>query len=176
MLGSAYEKALDSGFRNSYTALWEKFDGVEIDSHVYRLNVPLKLRPLNSVDRAPPRPRPGSAHAVGRHCPEHALGLEQLPHRFRFVNGHLNRPRAGGPYFAAANSPVLLRGVLCRTGNASDAAADPAPPARIPRWNLARPRKSRQIARRPFNGCNRPKMGMGRPCLPRHASCTRPPG
>ncbi len=48
----AYEKALDSGFRNSYSALWEKFEGVEIDRHVYRLNVPLKLRALESVNRA----------------------------------------------------------------------------------------------------------------------------
>ena len=47
----AYEEALDSGFRNSYSALWEKFDAVECDRHVYRLNVPLKLRPLQSVNR-----------------------------------------------------------------------------------------------------------------------------
>jgi uncharacterized protein VirK/YbjX len=50
----AYEEKLDSNFRNSYTALWEKFDAVEFDRHVYVLNVPLKLRPvelLNPVHR-----------------------------------------------------------------------------------------------------------------------------
>jgi len=47
----AYDRTFDSGFRNSYTALWEKFDAVEIDRHVYKLNVPLKVRPLQSVDR-----------------------------------------------------------------------------------------------------------------------------
>lgn len=45
----AYAKAYDSGFRNSYTALWQKFDAVEIDQHVYTLAVPLKLPPLQSV-------------------------------------------------------------------------------------------------------------------------------
>ncbi len=47
----AYEESFDSGFRNSYSALWEKFDAVECDRHVYRLNVPLKLRPLPFVNR-----------------------------------------------------------------------------------------------------------------------------
>ena len=47
----AYEEAFNSGFRNSYSALWEKFDAVECDRHVYRLNVPLKLRPLPFVNR-----------------------------------------------------------------------------------------------------------------------------
>ena len=46
----AYDRTFDSGFRNSYTALWEKFDAVEIDRHVYKLNVPLKVRPLQLVD------------------------------------------------------------------------------------------------------------------------------
>jgi len=48
----AYEETYESGFRNSYTALWEKFGAVEIDRHVYMLNVPLKLRPVPSVSRA----------------------------------------------------------------------------------------------------------------------------
>jgi hypothetical protein len=46
----AYEEPLDAGFRNSYTALWEKFDAIEIDRHVFRLNVPLKLRPVELVN------------------------------------------------------------------------------------------------------------------------------
>jgi uncharacterized protein VirK/YbjX/integral membrane sensor domain MASE1 len=46
----AYLEELDSGFRNSYTELWKKFDGVEIERHVYMLNVPLNLRPLRSVE------------------------------------------------------------------------------------------------------------------------------
>jgi uncharacterized protein VirK/YbjX len=44
-----YKKSLDSGFRNSYTALWEKFEGVEIDQHVFMLSVPLSLRPVGLV-------------------------------------------------------------------------------------------------------------------------------
>ena len=46
----AYEERFDSGFRNSYTALWERFDAVEIERHVYMLSVPLNLRPLRSLD------------------------------------------------------------------------------------------------------------------------------
>jgi len=41
-----------SGFRNSYTELWEKFDAVEVNGHVYMLNVPLKLRPIELVNPA----------------------------------------------------------------------------------------------------------------------------
>ena len=44
-----YKKSLDSGFRNSYTALWEKFDGVEIDQQAFMLSVPLNLRPVGEV-------------------------------------------------------------------------------------------------------------------------------
>jgi hypothetical protein len=47
----AYEEPLHPGFRNSYTALWEKFDAVEIDRHVFMLNVPLNLRPVGLVSR-----------------------------------------------------------------------------------------------------------------------------
>jgi uncharacterized protein VirK/YbjX len=47
----AYEETFEPGFRNSYTALWEKFDAVEIEQHVYMLTVPLSIRPLRSVDR-----------------------------------------------------------------------------------------------------------------------------
>jgi uncharacterized protein VirK/YbjX len=46
-----YKESLDTGFRNSYTALWEKFDGVEIDRQVFMLSVPLNLRPLGLVSR-----------------------------------------------------------------------------------------------------------------------------
>jgi uncharacterized protein VirK/YbjX len=48
----AYEELLDSGFRNSYTGLWEKFDAVEVGRHVYMLTVPLKLRAVGVVHRA----------------------------------------------------------------------------------------------------------------------------
>jgi uncharacterized protein VirK/YbjX len=44
-----YKDSLDKGFRNSYTALWEKFDGVEIDRQAYMLSVPLNLRPAGLV-------------------------------------------------------------------------------------------------------------------------------
>jgi uncharacterized protein VirK/YbjX len=47
----AYEESLDSSFHNSYSALWEKFDAIEIGGRVYMLNVPLKLRPLGLVNR-----------------------------------------------------------------------------------------------------------------------------
>ena len=47
----AHEEPLDMGFRNSYTALWEKFDAVEINGHVFMLNVPLNLRPVGLVSR-----------------------------------------------------------------------------------------------------------------------------
>jgi uncharacterized protein VirK/YbjX len=47
----AYEEPLHQGFRNSYTALWEKFDAVEIDGHVFMLNVPLSLCPVELVSR-----------------------------------------------------------------------------------------------------------------------------
>ncbi|SFK28567.1 DUF535 family protein [Methylocapsa palsarum] len=47
----AYHENYDTSFRNSYTALWEKFDAAECDDHVYRLNVPLKLRPVETVKR-----------------------------------------------------------------------------------------------------------------------------
>jgi uncharacterized protein VirK/YbjX len=46
----AHDTTFESGMRNSYTALWEKFDAVEVDRHVYKLNAPLKLRPLHVVD------------------------------------------------------------------------------------------------------------------------------
>jgi hypothetical protein len=46
----ACDETYDAGFRNSYTALWETFDAAEIDRHVYRLDLPLKLPPLQSVN------------------------------------------------------------------------------------------------------------------------------
>ena len=47
----AYEGPLHTGFLNSYTALWEKFDAIEIDGHAFMLNVPLNLRPVGLVSR-----------------------------------------------------------------------------------------------------------------------------
>jgi uncharacterized protein VirK/YbjX len=47
-----YKKSMDSGFRNSYTALWEKFEGVEIDRQAFMLSVPLNLRPVGQVSAA----------------------------------------------------------------------------------------------------------------------------
>jgi uncharacterized protein VirK/YbjX len=47
----ACEETFDSGFRNSYSALWEKFDAVEIDWHVFMLKVPLNLRPVGQASR-----------------------------------------------------------------------------------------------------------------------------
>ena len=47
----AYEEPLHQSFLNSYTALWEKFDAIEIDGHAFMLNVPLNLRPVGLVSR-----------------------------------------------------------------------------------------------------------------------------
>jgi hypothetical protein len=44
-----YKETLDTGFRNSYTALWEKFNATEIDHQVFMLSVPLTLRPIELV-------------------------------------------------------------------------------------------------------------------------------
>ena len=44
-----YKESLDTGFRNSYTALWEKFDAAEIDGQAFMLSVPLSLRPVALV-------------------------------------------------------------------------------------------------------------------------------
>lgn len=45
----AYDKTLDSGFYNSYTALWKQFDAREIDEHVFEMGAPLNIRPLSAV-------------------------------------------------------------------------------------------------------------------------------
>ena len=47
----AYDEVYKSGFRNSYTALWETFEAAEIDGHAFMLDLPLKLRPVQSVNR-----------------------------------------------------------------------------------------------------------------------------
>jgi hypothetical protein len=47
----AYNKTLHRGFYNSYTHLWKQFDAREIDSHVFELAAPLKVRPLNTISR-----------------------------------------------------------------------------------------------------------------------------
>jgi uncharacterized protein VirK/YbjX len=46
----AYDKKYESGFRNSYTELWERFGGVDVDGRTYLLDVPLKLSPLPQVN------------------------------------------------------------------------------------------------------------------------------
>jgi uncharacterized protein VirK/YbjX len=48
----AYDKKYESGFRNSYTELWERFGGVDVGGRTYRLDVPLKLSPLSLVNPA----------------------------------------------------------------------------------------------------------------------------
>ena len=48
----AYEDRYEIGFRNSYTMLWQQFDAREIDRHVYELDVPLKVRPLQLINRS----------------------------------------------------------------------------------------------------------------------------
>ena len=46
----AYDKKYESSFRNSYTELWERFGGVDVDGRTYLLDVPLKLSPLPLVN------------------------------------------------------------------------------------------------------------------------------
>jgi uncharacterized protein VirK/YbjX len=46
----AYDKKYESGFRNSYTELWEKFGGMDVDGRTYLLDLPLKLSPLSLVN------------------------------------------------------------------------------------------------------------------------------
>jgi uncharacterized protein VirK/YbjX len=46
----AYDKKYDSSFRNSYTELWERFGGVDVDGRTHLLEVPLKLSPLPLVN------------------------------------------------------------------------------------------------------------------------------
>ena len=48
----AYQDCYEIGFRNSYTLLWQQFDAREIDRHVYELDVPLKVRPLQQINRS----------------------------------------------------------------------------------------------------------------------------
>ncbi len=78
----AYEETYESGFRNSYTALWEKFDAVEIDRHVYVLNVPLKLRPVplvKRVHRARARARRGYWDEIVRGARSATARYRRLP-------------------------------------------------------------------------------------------------
>jgi uncharacterized protein VirK/YbjX len=78
----AYEEPLDSSFRNSYTALWEKFGAVEIDRHVYMLNVPLVLRPVglvNRVHRRRARARRGYWDEIIRSARESMVEYHTLP-------------------------------------------------------------------------------------------------
>src|SRR5208282_5025369 len=78
----AYEETYESGFRNSYTALWEKFDAVEIDRHVYVLNVPLKLRPVplvKRVHRARARARRGYWDEIVRGARSAMVRYRRLP-------------------------------------------------------------------------------------------------
>jgi uncharacterized protein VirK/YbjX len=86
----AYEEQYDSNFRNSYTALWEKFDAVEIDRHVYMLNVPLTLRPVDLVSRVHRR----RAHARRGYWDEIVRSARENMGKYHTLS-------ASGPAFAA---------------------------------------------------------------------------
>jgi uncharacterized protein VirK/YbjX len=99
----AYEETLDSGFRNSYTALWEKFDAVEIDRHVYILNVPLKLRPVRLVNRAHrrrARARRGYWDEIIQNARESMVKYRMLPSS---VPSFATALRKGAPFSEGAN-------------------------------------------------------------------------
>jgi uncharacterized protein VirK/YbjX len=95
----AYEETCDSGFRNSYSALWEKFDAVECDRHVYRLNVPLKVRPLSCVNRA--------HRARARNRRRHWDEIVQSA-RLRMIDYRI--PRGSSLTVELSDAPVLVRG------------------------------------------------------------------
>jgi hypothetical protein len=76
----AYEETYEAGFRNSYTALWEKFEAAEIDRHVYMLNVPLKLRPVPLVNhKARARARRRYWDEIVRTAGSAVVGYRLLP-------------------------------------------------------------------------------------------------
>ena len=73
----AYEEPYNLNFRNSYTALWEKFAAVEIDRHVYMMSIPLTLRPLAQVcpsHRRRARSRRGYGEEIVRGAFESSAG------------------------------------------------------------------------------------------------------
>jgi uncharacterized protein len=45
----AYEERYIAGFKNSYTDFWQQFGAEEVDHQAYRLEIPLRLAPLNEV-------------------------------------------------------------------------------------------------------------------------------
>src|SRR5208282_3005073 len=76
----AYDEIYESGFRNPYTALWKKFDAVEIDRHVYMLNVPLKMRPVPLVNhKARARARRGYWDEIVRNARSGMVKYRRLP-------------------------------------------------------------------------------------------------
>jgi uncharacterized protein VirK/YbjX len=98
----AYEEPLESGFRNSYTAFWEKFDAVELDRHVYMLSVPLKLRPIglvNPVHRRRARARRGYWDEIVRSTRESMAKYRTLSNSEPVFEA----PLRTGPVSAAAN-------------------------------------------------------------------------
>ncbi len=97
-----YKESLDTGFRNSYTALWEKFDAAEIDRHVFMLAVPLNLRPVGLVS-ADHRRR---ARDRRRWWEEIVLSTRFSIAKYRTPptsNTTSERPSHTGPLSAAAN-------------------------------------------------------------------------
>jgi uncharacterized protein VirK/YbjX len=105
-----YEEPRDSGFRNSYTALWEKFDAVEIDRHVYMLNVPLKLRPVglvNRVHRRRARARRGYWDEIIQSARETMVKYRTLPSSDPTFAAAL---RGGTPFSSIAAAPALSPG------------------------------------------------------------------
>jgi uncharacterized protein VirK/YbjX len=88
----AYKEPLESGFRNSYTTFWEKFDAVEIDGNVYMLKVPLKLRPVDLVNPVHRR----RARARRRYWDEIVHSTQASMVKYRTLSG-------SDPTFAAAS-------------------------------------------------------------------------
>ncbi len=101
-----YKETLDLGFRNSYTALWEKFDAVEIDRHVFMLSVPLNLRPVGQVSRVHRR----RAQARRRCWDEIVQSTRLSMAKYRTLSRSDPMPEApcGGAPLRAANVPGLI--------------------------------------------------------------------
>ena len=96
-----YKESFDTGFRNSYTALWEKFNATEIDRQVFMLSLPLSLRPIGLVSGDHRR----RARARRRCWDEIVQSTRLSMAKYRTLSGSDRAPEAPartGPLSAAA--------------------------------------------------------------------------
>jgi uncharacterized protein VirK/YbjX len=104
----AYEARYDSNFRNSYTGLWEKFDAVELDQHVYEMDIPLTLRPVELVSRSHrrrARTRRGHWDEIVHSVVESMARYRAFPHPGLTV---ATASRGGGAFSDGQSSPGAM--------------------------------------------------------------------